>query len=263
MKNFLYCVVAALLLPLVTTACSSSKHIRLQGNRFDLPETLPSGQYEATLEMSGATEIRLSPDEAQIPADVDAPEFSADSGQAGLRFGYSPKPKLEVQIQSMPNLSKGLQGYPAIKAKYQYRGPDLRSAKQGDISLATSVGVAYAEDKTSTAGNPSYVNEMQTLMLDIAGIGGYRYTDDVLFYGGPFLTPIFYRGDNKRVSFTTTDQRESFNGNALQWGLNLGAAYFQGEFWALQAELAYTGIRWKSSSDGFTHVGFQITRYFE
>jgi len=263
MNHFAYRLTAILILLILISACSSSKHIRLQGNRFDLPETLPSEQMTATVEFAGTTEVHLSPNENFYPADVNAPEFASKPGQAGLRIGYSPQPRWEIQVQTLPNLSRSLNGYPAIKAKYQFRGSDLRSAKKDDFSLAASAGLAYGQDESGTSGNPTYLNEMQLVMIDIGGIGGLRLTDNLLLYGGPFVTPIYFWGEDKIASFNSEQQRDSFSGTAWQWGLNIGAAYFHGQSWSLQTELAYTGIHWKSSSDGFFHAGLQIVRFIE
>ncbi len=252
--------VGIMLIGVLCSACGTTDHIRLQGSRFDLPETLPAGQSMIAVEAAGSTEVRLSPNYQLLPVDSDHPEFEAHTADAGLRASYALQPGLEIQLTTLPNLASSLQGYPAIKAKYQFRGADAANAKAGNYSLAGSLGLGFAEDKSTTSTNPGYANYAQALMLDLAGIAGYRLQDDLLLYGGAFLTPVYYRGESKQVSFNIVNQRESYSGVAWQGGVNAGVAYWLSPRWSLQAELTFAALRWEKTSDGVIHGGVLLNR---
>lgn len=252
----LLCVLA-----LSCQGCSSSKHVRTQGNRFDLPETMTKSQYQLTVESAGVNEIRFTPDDLSLPPEIEQPELKAVSGQTGLRFSMGIFDKLELQVETLPYLSESLEGLPAAKAKYQFLGAPLRDAKKGNISLAVSAGMLYWEDSQTTNRNPSYVNDINILILDLAAIAGYRYTDTVLVYGGPFLTVLSFDGKWDRKSFGVAEGvGENYNGTGKQYGVNLGLSWFFSDQWSTQAELAYTDLTWNDAQDAFTHFGVQLSR---
>lgn len=243
--------------------CASSDHIRTQTNRFDLPESIGKSHYRLNVESAGANEIQFTGNLIS-PPDIDQPKLEAAHGQRGVRLGLGIVDNLELQVESLPYLSDSLKGVPAIKAKYQFLGAPLKSAQKNNLSLAASAGLVYLERTLITTGNPSYHNDINLLVMDFAGIAGYRFTDTLMVYGGPFVNLLYFDGQWKRKSFGVADGLdEKYSGSGNQFGANLGLAWFANSDWSLLAELAYTDLTWNDSQDDFTHFGVQLSRLID
>jgi hypothetical protein len=79
-------------------------------------------------------------------------------------------------------------GTPLLRAKYQMLGDPASRARAGNLSLAIDGGIGFAPFDG--------LKGLEQNAYDAALIGGYRITDNVLIYGGPFYSRYDYKDAN-------------------------------------------------------------------
>ncbi len=189
---------------------------------------------------------------------IDGPDINL-LGQLGVTLAKG----LQISLSNSRSDTYRLSG------KYQFYGDNADRATRGNFSQAISLGysngvTAETERTTSeeiyNAGN--YLNwELTTHTVDIAWILGYRITDNIMVYGGPFYGYSVSKG----TRFKGSPQFEkALDLNGHMPGANLVFEYRFDMGLALSQEaLIYTN-QWeggKYSSSSIT-VNFKIDYQF-
>lgn len=101
--------------------------------------------------------------------------------------------------------------------KGQILGGSQREAQKGNFSLAASVSAGQSKEEDSQSSSTARYKFKGTFW-DAALIAGYRFTDEVLVYGGPFYSTTGFKGDFK----LSNGQSGEFAGRFKMWGANVG-----------------------------------------
>jgi hypothetical protein len=150
-----------------------------------------------------------------------------------------------------------------LSGKYQFYGDNADLATQGNFSQAISLGysngvTAETERTTSeevyNAGN--YLNwELTTHTVDIAWILGYRLTDNVMLYGGPFVGYSMSKG----TRFKDSPQFEkTLNLSGYMPGANLVFEYRFDMGLALSKEVLIYTNQWEGGKYSFSSHSFNF-----
>lgn len=163
--------------------CASTKFF-IPANRFMIPETGGGlGLGEASGGGVGVIGVEITPNMNVASPDT-TPELSKNSAlSTGLQLG------LFSFIDLYYNVAVGAPA--AAGLKIQLLGDPKRTAKAGNFSLAVAGGGVFGDSKqTSSSTSSKASSELDFKGWEGMALIGYRPSDIVLFYAGPFQTHV-------------------------------------------------------------------------
>lgn len=198
-----------------------------------------------------------------------------------VSLGITPLPRLEVSISSLDDAK--------ISVKYQFSGDSADKAKQGNFSQAVSVGFSRYNESTSISNSYDSTDysveppvteyrtvsnsfEHDTYAVDAAWILGYRLTNNMLVYGGPFYingnlsgehTFTSARADNAQMNNQTVEETLlNLDSSGSMLGANVALEYKFDFGLFLTAEVSFNRMEWEDASDssanGAVIIGYQF-----
>lgn len=260
-----------LALVLLLNACSTPFRIVVPALRFESPEISgPDENLEATFGLQNYNYVELTPSVQTIPihsspstlrqrfmADEDDPLDEILLGFAYVYFNVGFRPAaIPVEFSfTFPS---------TFNAKFQILGDNAQDAKSGNFSIAVTgawatrgtTGGSISEDETPEPGYYQY--EFSRNIYDVSAIIGYRVTDNVLLYGGPFL---FHTPYSMRQNLTSeTGYGDEITGAANSYGGNFGIQFGNKNY--LKAEVSVNTLNAYQSKETFIHGGIAAGRHF-
>lgn len=228
-------------------------YVRMPVNRFDSPEAMGK-KYRAKVAASsgGANYVILTPDQTVRAPDSDHPTFDSTDWQ-NLR--------LDGGIALTEDFDIELRNFSSLFVKYQFLGDGRLHAEPGNFAMAITGAIGgYSSTQESTGflvGYSKARTELTELWADAALVGGYRFADWAMIYGGPFFTYSNFKGNWSGTDFSGVASAREIKGNALQTGVNLGlelgVPLVQGKI-----EAGYGNIKSADLNNGRFHVGVQV-----
>jgi len=218
-------------------ACSV--HYPMRTSRFISPEAQGrAGAGTGSLSTSWAHDVEILADVGSSETDA---EFDGRVGavQLGGHFGVSDR--WDLFFQSVAPFGAYYFG-----AKYQFLGEPRLYAERGNFSLAGTLAPGFAPIEVE-AGADKF--DGIVWIGDASLIAGYRLTDGLLLYGGPFYS---YQTLNANRS-----PEADFSGHGHSFGANLGLRYEWKQV-AVDVEGIWSEGRWDDDSDTQVGVAFGV-----
>lgn len=229
---------------LSVSACTTPITIPVPQGRFDVPETIGKKKIAVSFSVvRDAYNVTLTPDAGTVPVSSIAPQIAIEpegggtfSLFGGLRFdaSYGLSPRFEVGTASWNS---------GVYVKYQFLGKSQLKARKGDVSLALVMKAQFPKNSAGSSGGFSY--NLQGTGYDASVLGGYRVSDNSLFYAGVFKGNVRFSGS---VYDSAGNSIESFDG---YWDT---AGYIAG-LYVKPGDHFFFGFEWLSSSLDFTDTG--------
>lgn len=228
-------------------ACSSLS-VDLPVSRFELPETngREAHRTQISAQLESSHKYEMTPDAGVRPPNFSRPTIDTEAA-FGAHGSYGIADHFDLSLKTSLGRSPWM-----LFGKYQILGENLENATEGNVSLALTGGVGYAQstnkgDQNGTfgAGGYNWEGQITTLATDAALIAGYRASDSVLFYASGFYSN--YRMEAK-INQSASDNGLSAGGeyrnaeNAYQRGANLGLALSVGTRGLLKLEGIYSDL---------------------
>lgn len=209
---------ASFLAFLFFSSCALPIHSRTVANRFDSPEAsggLAKGHVEGGVE--GGQDYYITADATQVPVDLSSPFFQRSDWDAFLSGGLGLTARLDVDLKIHFNSDS------IIQAKYQFLGDTRVHAKEGNFSLAGTMGLGGSSNADAGLGTAFESTTPTTASMsssdyEFAVIGGYRFNDHGLLYTSPYFIKRNYSGTVFQANGTNAD----FSGNIDIWGEAVG-----------------------------------------
>jgi hypothetical protein len=193
--------------------------LNMSSNRFISPESGASG-FESGVQ--GVNRVTIVPDASTVPPNVNSPYFGGTDLDAFIAINAHAWKQIDVFA------SCGFGGVPIIGLKLQILGDSYQQAKEGDFSMAITVGGGYIAQGSDAGfnvpvGSSAWKYSRELSAEDASLIVGYRLHHLLLAYGGPFATKYQAQGTITQSSGGATDVTNyPYGGTGLQKGVNLG-----------------------------------------
>lgn len=266
MKTTVWAIFAFMFLALFSVPGSSAERVvsRQTVNRYELPESYGHMNLAVNGQTAGGYEYRISTQRAQAP-DYRSPVIRKFHSNLGVGVSVGLFERLDLGVLAEQSNDIGLLKLIALRSikyriKYQFLGPTISQATQGDVSLALMSSISRAREKVArNRTNSSTRHSLDVTNFDSALLAGIRLTDHSLLYGGPFITMTYYEA---RYHYEDSDQEVSARGkgSGKTWGNHLGLAFFAGRNWNIKGEVARSRIRLENSRQKGTQVGILVTK---
>jgi hypothetical protein len=194
-------------------------------------------------------------------------------------IGITVQPKLEVSYTANDDHK--------LSVKYQFSGQGADVASAGNFSQAFSIGVSFYQDDGEFERSSETINdspttytykrstsnwEQDTYAIDLAWILGYRFIDNMMIYGGPFLiygdlsgqqTYQLSVADNLQFDDATIEEDViSLNSNGRMIGTNLAIEYKFDFGLFVTAEYSIGSLKWGSDKGTNSGAGLAIGYQF-
>jgi hypothetical protein len=209
--------------------CGCASNFYIPSNRFLIPESsgeLLSGEFRAGA--IGVAEVQVA-DDMTLANPNTTPQLTKNTTLGfGLDLGFTER--FGIYIDGATNAPS------VIGVKYQFMGDPLAVSEKGNKSLALAVGVMNGSQSEATSVNSVNGNTK----FDFSGwesvlLVGYRPYDELLLYGGPFISTI-----NAQVVVSggpTGGVTAEPDGSGGSRGCSFGVRY--GELGFIDLEFAY------------------------
>jgi hypothetical protein len=237
---------------LLTPACATKFY--LPGNRFITPES-SGGLFKGDVKLSalGVTQVQVSNSMTSTAPDLTPVLIKNSSlglgGQMGLFENF------DVYLNGV----MGGPGYAGVKV--QLLGDPAATAKASNFSLSVAGGGAFSNTKLSSSEN----DVQGESILKYSGweamvLLGYRPSDILLLYGGPFQSVVNADVTLKRTQNNVTSVTAEPNGSGEMRGVTAGLRFGQNFF--LNLEVSATETAWtrhqpsKLVTEKFTDTAF-------
>lgn len=187
--------------------------LTMPASRFDSPEVVGQiGKFRAAAGVGTDVEATLTSDYTiSAPNGVDpAARWRASAGFLNLQAGLMPW--LDVQYKS----------FNYVQAKAQFMGDSELNAGEGNLSGAMTVayGFKYAEESSNSIfGSSTGEYTLSQSKVDTALVFGYRTSQNVMIYGGPFVQWNSFDGRTKTYAAVAPS---TYSGHAKLMGANAG-----------------------------------------
>jgi len=235
---------------LVITSACTSLIVHLQSARFDSPEV--AGPWGKRLSVgAGLThDVTIASDTSSRPPTLGTPTDDTDL-DIPLRVGLGLGQIFEIGLRYGFPVSAAM-----LTGKVQLLGHTARESVPGDISLALAAG--YGTQSSAIGGNQNGVfgpggfnwnaNET-TNVADYSVLFGYRPTEKLMIYGGPFYTKYTMSGnvhDDLSDNGTSPATDYALAGQGQETGLNADFEFTFSEkkLFSLSAEVQYLNFQW-------------------
>ncbi len=229
---------------LSVSACTTPITIPVPQGRFDIPETIGKEKIAVAFSsMPDAYNVTLTPDAGTIPVASVAPQIDIGPEDRGLF-----NPLAGFRFDASFGLSRRFEFGTAfwssgVYAKYQFLGKSQLKAKKGDVSLALVLKAQFPKNSAGSSGGFSY--DLQGTGYDASVLGGYRVSDNSLFYAGVFKGNVRFSGS---VYDSGGNAIETFDGYYDTAGYVAGLHVKPGDHF-------FFGFEWVGSSLDFTDTG--------
>lgn len=152
-------------------------------------------------------------------------------------------------------------------AKFQFLGDSARESQAGNFSIAATVAVGAGnvsnsgnQDVLFGPGNAGWNATASYTAFDFGLVFGYRISDYVLLYGGPYLTRYNAKASIHQDAVTNPSYPAgdyTITGNGTQSGANFASqfTFSKEKHWSITAELVYSNIKWTNASNGSDLTG--------
>lgn len=252
--RLLLCIGVLLLL----SACNSL-YVRVPQSRMDSPEVISSGgdanpNFHLLTGLTASRSIRVVSDASSRPPTYGTPE-SVPESEVHIRGGIDYK-RVEINLRSGVFASAVPWG---VQVKYQFIGDGQNTAKKSNFSLAATLMYASGESKISGdqngllgPGGYKWNAKATNTTTDYAIIAGYRVSDELLIYGGPFSAKYSMSGnihDDLSDNGTSAAADYSLSASGAQSGFNLAAQLNLGTKGYLILEGVYSSLTWTNLKD--------------
>lgn len=238
--------------------------------RFDSPELEgPSKNAAFSFGLQSYNEAELSSDTQTVPVHTEATKFSQfftntrddgffetlfDYSYLYMKFSYALDIPLELSFRFPDRL--GL--------KYQILGPRAGEAKAGDFSFAFTTSYANRSSTSSIGASPSTTPtdssvEMSRSIVDFAAIAGFRISNKVLLYGGPF---ILYTPYEVTQILNTSTATHKVRGQISSYGGNFGMQYRTENMFSFKLEATFNHLKGHNAEENFLHGGLIVSKAF-
>ena len=243
-----------LLLAMFLGGCAAPIALNMPAGRMHTPEALGQGSLKGFGGFAGSDEVVLTTDLVQrIPNTTDPAIGGGHTMRLGAGAGVGPKIDVELFLPLR------------LQGKFQFVGKNRQESAKGNFSAAIQGAVGRGFDRGS--GNDSLQifhtkpladtksdYEMKSINLDTSLILGWRFHENLMLYGGPFLTHYrYYGGYTQRNTSGSITAQGRFAGLARQKGAHLGLEWGN-KFFAVYLE---GGI--SQANSGLTK---QVREYF-
>jgi hypothetical protein len=239
-------------------ASGCSLNTFLPANRFDYPETYGKWLWGRTkVSYQGTTRVELVPNYTAIPPSVTQPKLVSDdtilnemsiSGDGGIIKNLDLF--LKLPMTSAPSL---------LGVKYQIWGHSYEDRKKGDFAGAVTLGGGFNRHDVNleSDGVPANVKD-QTWALDLGFVGGYRFTQDLMLYGGPFFANY-----NTTGTISQPGRTYDFTGTGTQLGFNTGVFYSFQHGLGAALEFVIVDLKWSyAQSLTKNYIGATVSQEF-
>ncbi len=153
-----------------------------------------------------------------------------------------------------------------LYAKFQLLGQAQHEAEAGNFSITPTIGFGTGsvtnsgtQDILFGPGNAAWNGSASYTSVDLAVIFGYRVSDYVLLYGGPFATKYKAQASVHQDAVTSPASPAadySLSESGTKTGVNLASqfTFSKEKKWSITAELVYSNLKWNDevSSNGLT-----------
>lgn len=206
---------------------------RLPLNHLQSPETTGTkASLDASL-IGVATQVITSDKYATNPTSlgpyIAPPEYT---GQLGFMKGVIERLDLGARYT--------IEGPLMVQAKYQWIGDSQVTAKAGNFSLATILGVGGSFDGgDGTSFGTQAKHSIGIVAGEINAVVGYRLADPLLLFGGPFFNINTAQGEITQNSLSTyrVDTRTT------QYGVGIGLQVIPVRLVQIAIEAAYSSAQ--------------------
>jgi hypothetical protein len=236
--------IAVFVVVMLAAGCGINAH--LPASRLETPETYGRPlAFGVDLGVQGSNSLSLTSDYTISPVDTDEPTYTRSTGvKIGASVGLAER--FDLALKTAWDSPLLLQG------KYQLLGDPQGTAKQGNSSLAVTAAIGNhnqggESDDTFSGGDDAY--SMNAYMADASVIAGYRFSDNGLVFGGPFVQQYWISGTH------TLDgaPEVAYDLDAQQYGVNLAIAFTINRIFQLTVEAVFVESR---ASDADVRSGF-------
>lgn len=179
------------------------------------------------------------------PLDPDTVRFDGENRAFDIGCDIGVAERWDVTLKT------GLPYLPfAVGGKYQIFGQPRATATPGNVSLAATVapGLYTFDEYAGGRTAEGYIGS-----LDASLIAGYRITDWLLAYGGPYAT---YH-DAFDVEIRDAGEKIKRSGDGRQLGVHLGLR-FEAKHFVAMVEAAWSDARWEGLQDDAFALGVTI-----
>jgi hypothetical protein len=207
-----------LLSVLIITGCSTALQTPLPANHFISPES--SGTFlhgSVDTGIASGNELTVIPNAWESSSDLGSPSIDSNVDFA-LNFWLALIDGVDLQVVDQ-DLMSGL--------KWQFLGDAQPDAEEGNFSMAVSAryGVVTGTDNYSDPfllGTPTASSNITKKTYDVQLIAGYRFSNILLLYGGPFYTHQTFYGSITTTPISGTGATTNLSGVFEQYGLDIG-----------------------------------------
>jgi hypothetical protein len=226
---------------LFLTACTSLS-VQIPGNRFITPESQGTKAFQGRVDVGvhGGAEVELV-DDKYSAAPSTTPTISEESGA-----------QLSVELNLLPHIDTyyimNYNSFNSLGLKVQVIGDNLKEAKESNFSTAIGGGALLtgsaqksSDENSVTADSDTHFSGYEYFLLL-----GYRTTESVLLYAGPWMTNYKLASILKRTSAGVTTTTLDTKGEGDQRSIILGLQ--TGKQFQLNLESAFTKTNYKKTS---------------
>jgi len=241
-----------LLITFLLCGCNSLT-IHLPVARFESPEAAgETWKKHLSVGGAGTHDVTVVQDASTRPPTIGTPSIS-QGGNAPLRFSLGFWERFEL------GLHYGITNAPfMVSGKFQILGDPIVKAKGGNFSIAVTAA-AGVESSTNNGtqlgtfgpGGYPWNATANTQVQDYALIAGIRLTDNLLLYGGPFISKYNMTGnvhDNQSDNGTSPAADYSINGSGQNTGGNLAIQLDTSNTFSLTLEAVASNFQWSNIS---------------
>jgi len=250
MLNPRLATVPLLALALVASGCATERDVivKVPLSRLETPEPGPR-RLNVSLARTGEAKAYLTRDQANVAPDTRNPTFSEDDDLM-VRFDGRVQPWLQLSF-------RGVSNYGAVQAKFM----PLQDA--GPLSFAFTVGAGGSEDDFDyNDGGTAARTTVDSDLIDLAAILGWRFDPSLMVYGGPWFTEVNYSGHHFSDRGANPDVEFDYSGDLSVIGANLGLAASFRRWGRLLVEYSRATIDGGSTEADIGRVALSLEVFF-
>lgn len=179
---------------LLLSGCNSTPNVNPRVARFDSSEVYAE-PFNVKLSVGTNTSNQISIDALESPESNSAARLSA-----AVSLGNGFEAKYEANVDGEADDQK-------FSVKYQFYGAPSEASEEGNVSLAASLGYVDASQRGASGGyfsQSGYSWDADNRSVDLAIIGGYRWTPQLLIYGSLYYQSGELSGSNYLREYTSS-----------------------------------------------------------
>lgn len=251
-----------LLLPFFFTCACTTLGVSIPTGRLESPEANRSWHPRVSLGLSQQQTLTYARDASRRPYTAHEPEKELSVEYPVIKAGIGLPLGFEISARSGV-----IYGTSFATAKFQLIGPRAGEGKSGDFSLAVTGAVGGSNYKMNGdqngvmgAGGHNWSSTQNSHGRDGALIIGYRPSDRIILYGGPFYTDWEFNGNIKHERSDdglSPAANYDLYGRGYRRGVNLAFEWSTLGYvrWYFVPELVVSQLNWSEKEEA-THADF-------